>query len=105
TGRLAAMQIHASLNDGEFLYPEKNPVPKSRINTVYFGGEAGDIERCISCGTCILCDTCIENCPQEAITRNGEVFTIDDSKCLLCYTCAAVCPRDAIQTDYVDLPA
>ncbi|MBW2560919.1 MAG: FAD-dependent oxidoreductase, partial [Deltaproteobacteria bacterium] len=38
TGRLAAMQIHASLNDGEFLYPEKNPVPKSRINTVYFGG-------------------------------------------------------------------
>ncbi|MDO9515938.1 MAG: FAD-dependent oxidoreductase [Syntrophales bacterium] len=104
-GRLAAMQIHASLNNEEFLYPKKNPVSKNRIRTVYFGGEAGDIERCISCGTCILCDKCIENCPQEAITRNGEVFTIDESKCLLCYTCTAVCPRGAIQTDYADLPA
>ena len=101
-GRLAAMQIHATLNHEEFTYPEKSLVPKSRINTVYFGTEAGDIERCISCGTCILCDTCIENCPQEAITRNGNVFTTDDSKCLLCYTCAAICPRGAIQTDYVD---
>ncbi|MDD5723409.1 MAG: FAD-dependent oxidoreductase [Syntrophales bacterium] len=103
-GRLAAMQIHASLNDEDFLYPGKNPVPKSRINTVYFGGETGDVERCISCGTCILCDKCIENCPQQAIMRNGEVFTIDDSKCLLCYSCTAVCPRGAIQTDYADLP-
>jgi len=103
-GRLAAMQIHASLNHEEFLCPEKQPVPRNRIQTVYFGGETGDIERCISCGTCILCDTCIENCPQEAITRNGEVFTVDDTKCLLCYTCAAVCPRGAIQTDYADSP-
>ena len=104
-GRLAAMQIHATLTNQEFIYPEKNPVGKHRINTVYFGGEAGDIDRCISCGTCILCDKCIENCPQEAIKRNGTVFTIDESKCLLCYTCFAVCPRGAIQTDYVDRPA
>lgn len=104
-GRLAAMQIHAALNHEEFIYPEKHPVPRSRINTVYFGRETDEIERCISCGTCILCDTCIENCPREAITRNGEVFTIDAEKCLLCYTCAAVCPRGAIQTDYADRPA
>ncbi|MDI6615118.1 MAG: FAD-dependent oxidoreductase [Syntrophaceae bacterium] len=101
-GRLAAMEIHAFLNHDPFVYPEKHPVPRNRINIVYFGGETGDADRCLSCGTCILCDRCIENCPQEAITRNGAVFTIDDTKCLLCYTCAAVCPRGAIQTDHLD---
>ncbi len=102
TGRLAAMEIDAFLNHDPFVYPEKHPVPRSRINIVYFGGETGDADRCLNCGTCILCDTCIDNCPQEAITRNGTVFTIDDTKCLLCYTCAAVCPRGAIQTDHLD---
>jgi heterodisulfide reductase subunit A-like polyferredoxin len=102
TGRLAAMEIHAFLNHDPFVYPEKHPVSRNRINIVYFGGETGDADRCLSCGTCILCDKCIENCPQEAITRNGAVFTIDDTKCLLCYTCAAVCPRGAIQTDHLD---
>ncbi|MBN2398249.1 MAG: 4Fe-4S binding protein, partial [Deltaproteobacteria bacterium] len=48
---------------------------------------------------------CIENCPQEAITRNGAVFTVDETKCLLCYTCTAVCPRGAIQTDYANRSA
>ncbi len=104
-GRLAAMQIHASLNHKEFIYPEKNPVPKNRISTVYFGGETGDLDRCTISGTCILCDKCIENCSQEAITRDGEVFTIDELKCMLCYTCTAVCPRGAIQTEYAALPA
>ena len=102
TGRLAAMEIDAFLNHDPFVYPEKHPVPRNRINIVYFGGETGDADRCLSCGTCILCDTCIENCPQEAITRNGAAFTIDDTKCLLCYTCAAACPRGAIQTDHLD---
>jgi NADPH-dependent glutamate synthase beta subunit-like oxidoreductase/ferredoxin len=102
TGRLAAMEIHSFLNHDPFVYPEKHPVPRNRINIVYFGGETGDADRCLSCGTCILCDKCIENCPQEAITRNGAVFTIDDTTCLLCYTCAAVCPRGAIQTDHLD---
>ncbi len=98
-GRIAAMELHGSLNHESFIYPGKMPVLKRRINPIYFGGETGYIDRCISCGTCILCDKCIDNCPQQAITRNGEVFTIDDKKCLFCYTCVAVCPRGAIQID------
>ena len=100
SGRLAALEINAFLTGRKFIYPEKNLIPKRRINTLYFGGEQDEIDRCMSCGTCIFCDKCIENCPQEAISRNGEIFTIDPLKCTLCYTCVNVCPRGAIQTGF-----
>ncbi len=101
SGRLAALEVNAILTGREFIYPEKNLVPKRRINTLYFGNEDDEIDRCMSCGTCIFCDKCIENCPQEAISRNGEIFTIDSQKCVLCYTCVNVCPRGAIQAEFI----
>jgi len=101
SGRLAAMEVHATLNGEAFVYPDKNPVSARRLQTVYFGGEEKEIDRCFSCGTCIFCDKCIENCPQEAISRNGEVFTIDPDKCTLCYTCVNVCPRGAVQAEFL----
>lgn len=100
SGRLAALEIHALLTGRKFIYPEKNLVPRSRINALYFGDEEDEIDRCMSCGTCIFCDKCIENCPQGAITRNGEIFTVDPLKCTLCYTCVSVCPRGAIQAEF-----
>lgn len=99
SGRLAAMEIHATLNREEFVWPERHLVPRRRIQTLYFGGEEEEIDRCMSCGTCIFCDICIENCPQKALSRNGEIFTIDSERCTLCYTCVNVCPRGAIQTE------
>lgn len=102
SGRLAAMEIHAHLNSDEFVYPEKRLVPTKRIQTAYFGGEENELDRCMSCGTCIYCDKCIDNCPQEAISRNGEIFTIDPVKCTFCYTCVNVCPRGAIQSELLD---
>ena len=99
SGRLAAMEIDAVIKGQKFLYPAENPVSRHRIQTVYFGGEEDDIDHCMSCGTCIFCDTCIEQCPQEAISRNGELFTIDTEKCQLCYTCVSVCPRGAIHAE------
>jgi len=99
SGRLAAMEIHAILNGNEFVYPEENPVSRSQIKMVYFGEEDSGINHCMSCGTCIFCDKCVENCPQEAISRNGETFSIDTEKCQLCYTCVNICPRGAIHAD------
>ncbi len=51
----------------------------------------------MSCGTCIFCDKCIEACPQKALSRNGEVFTVDPVLCTGCYTCVNVCPRSVLQ--------
>ncbi|HPA14199.1 MAG TPA: FAD-dependent oxidoreductase [Desulfobacterales bacterium] len=99
SGRLAAMEIHVTINGDEFVYPDKKLVPRRKIQPLYFGGEEKEIDRCMSCGTCIFCDKCVELCPQKAISRNGEIFTIDPEKCTLCYTCVNVCPRGAIQVE------
>ncbi len=99
SGRVAAMEIDATLKGQAFVYPIENPVSRRRIQTVYFGEEDSDIDHCMSCGTCIFCDKCVENCPQEAISRNGETFSIDTEKCQLCYSCVSICPRGAIHAD------
>jgi NADPH-dependent glutamate synthase beta subunit-like oxidoreductase/glutamate synthase domain-containing protein 3/ferredoxin len=96
-GRLAAMEMHAMITGKPFIYPGSHPVSKRRMNVQYFGGEAREIDRCMSCGTCVFCDRCIEACPQKAICRNGEIFTIDPVLCTGCYTCVNVCPRSALQ--------
>ena len=96
------MEIDANLTGKEFVYPEKRLVPTRKIQSVYFGDEKEDIDRCMSCGTCICCDKCIDNCPQKAVTRNGEIFTIDSLRCTLCYTCVNICPRGAIQTEFLE---
>lgn len=96
-GRLSAMEIHSYLSGEDFIYPDKTLVPKRSINIAYFGGETREVDRCISCGTCIFCDKCVEACPQGAITRNGEIFTIDSELCTACYTCVNICPRGALQ--------
>ena len=99
SGRLAALEVHGVITGRPFQFPRTVPVPRNRINTVYFATDAEGIDRCLSCGTCIFCDKCVELCPQGAISRNGEVFTIDGDRCTLCYTCVAVCPRGALQVE------
>ncbi|MDY6934309.1 MAG: FAD-dependent oxidoreductase [Spirochaetota bacterium] len=102
SGRLAAMEAHAAIHGESFIYPEMSLVPKRRINKGYFGQEIENIDKCLSCGTCIFCDKCIEVCPQDALSRNGEIFTVDSVICTGCYTCVHVCPRGAIQYEDVE---
>ncbi len=100
-GRLAAMEMAAMLDGKEFVFPRTVPVEKKRIQTVCFEAEKNEPDRCMSCGTCILCDTCIDHCPQGALSRNGALFTVDPERCTMCYTCVSVCPRGAMQPDYI----
>ncbi len=45
---------------------------------------------------CTLCETCMENCPEEAITMAVESALIDQEKCVGCGQCLATCRFDAV---------
>jgi len=68
-----------------------------------------EAERCFSCGTCNLCDTCFTFCPDVAIARlvsppypmslarlNGAGYEVNYDYCKGCGVCAEECPRFAI---------
>ncbi len=51
-------------------------------------------EECVSCGTCV------EECPEEAITMgDDEMPIIDKEKCTECSTCVEACPSEAIKVE------
>ena len=45
---------------------------------------------------CQGCWVCVEHCPAEAMSRDGERPTIDYDHCVRCYCCQELCPHDAI---------
>lgn len=54
---------------------------------------------------CILCDSCVPECPNEAITAGDDIYTIDSSICTECVgffnepQCASVCPVECCVPD------
>jgi ferredoxin len=44
---------------------------------------------------CLACGTCLEACPNEAISE-GDIYKIDPDKCASCGACVDVCPNGAI---------
>ncbi len=42
------------------------------------------------------CDTCIKECPAEAISRKDKLIVLDMGRCLFCNKCASVCQSKAI---------
>jgi len=71
-----------------------------------------EAERCFSCGTCNLCDTCFTFCPDVAIARlvappypvplarlNGAGYEVNYDYCKGCGVCAEECPRYAISIE------
>jgi len=98
-GRKVAEYIHCMFRGMVFKDEVAETVDKRKINTVYFSERdayAGSLDDCFSCGTCIQCDICVENCPRGAITRTGELFSINYDICSGCGVCASLCPRGAI---------
>jgi len=46
---------------------------------------------------CTACETCIDNCPTEALTMSArDVPDIDLDRCIGCGVCASCCPENAI---------
>ena len=46
---------------------------------------------------CIKCGTCVEACPENAITLTNEGIVTNPELCKMCGKCAEVCPTKAIE--------
>lgn len=51
---------------------------------------------------CIGCRTCVEHCPQKALTFTSGGIVTDQERCNLCGTCAEVCPAKAMEISGMD---
>lgn len=56
-----------------------------------------EVERMYAPAKCIRCGTCVEACPEKAITLTPEGIETDTELCKLCGKCAEVCPTKAIE--------
>ncbi|HKL27547.1 MAG TPA: 4Fe-4S binding protein [Desulfuromonadales bacterium] len=46
---------------------------------------------------CINCAACVDTCPVDAISEQGEKHVIDPATCTDCGACVDSCPVDAIE--------
>jgi pyruvate formate lyase activating enzyme len=55
------------------------------------------VEKMYAPAKCIKCGSCVEVCPENAITLTSEGIITDPDLCTLCGKCAEVCPTKAIE--------
>ncbi len=48
---------------------------------------------------CTGCETCVAECPSEAIKMDSEKALVDDENCIDCGVCVDACPEEAIAMD------
>ena len=106
SGNKAAYYADAYIMDKEVpAFPEKAEVAADTLGREFFAKchhndipePIGDVDRCVSCGTCRDCKTCEKACPENAITRIEHGMGIieyksDPAKCIGCGICAGICP-------------
>jgi len=48
---------------------------------------------------CTGCETCVEECPTEAIKMVDDVAKVDSELCIDCGSCVEACPVEAISME------
>jgi len=57
--------------------------------------QSADKELLYRAERCIGCATCVEACPEGAISHTPEGYVANSDRCTLCGKCVPVCPADA----------
>ncbi len=55
-----------------------------------------EAKRCFTCGLCTSCSNCVVFCPDGAVRRGADGYTIDVDHCKGCGVCVTECPRGAM---------
>jgi len=50
----------------------------------------------VDAGKCTGCESCVGECPSEAIVMNDDKAVIEADKCVDCGVCVDACPVEAI---------
>jgi heterodisulfide reductase subunit A-like polyferredoxin len=48
---------------------------------------------------CTGCESCVEECPSEAISMNNEKADVNVDSCIDCGVCVDACPVEAISME------
>jgi ferredoxin len=48
---------------------------------------------------CTGCESCVSECPSEAISMSGEKAVVDADACVDCGVCVDACPEEAISME------
>jgi ferredoxin len=48
---------------------------------------------------CTGCETCVAECPSEAIKMADEKAVVDEETCIDCGVCVDACPEEAISME------
>jgi heterodisulfide reductase subunit A-like polyferredoxin len=48
---------------------------------------------------CTACETCVDECPAQAITMNKDKANVNKELCVDCGSCVDVCPSEAIHLE------
>ena len=48
---------------------------------------------------CDGCETCVEECPSDAISMAGDKAVVDKDSCIDCGVCIDACPQEAISME------
>jgi indolepyruvate ferredoxin oxidoreductase alpha subunit len=76
------------------------PLPGKGLPPVKSGAMDKSLLPVLQDEVCGQCDTCMIQCPEEAISKTEKGYVIDYSKCTGCRVCVEECPTSAI-----DMPA
>lgn len=69
-------------------FPSQPPVLPDRFR----GRPTLDARKCVP-----DCQVCVDACPTDAVTHEGQELRLDLGRCLFCTDCVEACPTDAIR--------